>query len=407
MLVYIGIDWSTTHHDVCFMNEKGGIISQFEVPHSDEGIERIHVECSKLKTTDTQFIVGIETSHNLLLDYLVGYGYHSIYVIPPIMVKSSRGRFGAARSCTDRTDAHLIADLLRTDRARLCPWQPDLPLTQKIRARVSLINFMTHQITRTSNRLRAALLRYYPQAVNIFSSLKTNIAIEFVLRYPLPQNAQSLSFQEFLAFAKNNRYSHTSNLSACYARLQASFPGVCTEVTNIFQYETLLLANHLRYLVKAKNDLLKALVDDFNRHPDAAIFASLPGAGVFLAPALLSKFGDDRSRYPSRESIQAVAGTCPVTRASGKRKQVLFRKACDREFRTYAQQWAKESLKKSPWAYAYFDSIRPRCHSISHAYRCLANRWLAIVWRLWFDRIVYDENYHLHQRSLRVKSILV
>ena len=141
----------------------------------------------------------------------------------------------------------------------------------------------------------------------------------------------------------------------------------------------------------------------FAVHPDASIFGSLPGVGARLAPALLAKFGDNRQRFPTAQTLQSVAGTCPYTKQSGKRKYVLFRRACDREFRQIAQQWAKASLDQSVWANTYFQMVRPRCKSTSHAYRCLANRWLAIAWRIWQDGVPYDENLHLRQHALRAK----
>ena len=121
----------------------------------------------------------------------------------------------------------------------------------------------------------------------------------------------------------------------------------------------------------------------------------------FLAPALLTKFGDDRQRFSQPASVQALAGTCPVTAASGKRRVVKFRRACDREFRNIAQQWAISSKPKSLWASIYWEQVRPHCNSDSHAYRCLANRWLAIAWNLWQTRQPYDEAYHLQQRARR------
>jgi transposase len=123
-----------------------------------------------------------------------------------------------------------------------------------------------------------------------------------------------------------------------------------------------------------------------------------------LAPGLLVKFGDDRARFPAPGSVQALAGTCPVTEKSGKRKVIKFRRSCDREFRHITQQWAMHSLDQSVWANAYYRQILPRCHSKSHAYRCLANRWLAIAWKLWQTQQLYDETYHLRQRAQRSKS---
>jgi hypothetical protein len=38
------------------------------------------------------------------------------------------------------------------------------------------------------------------------------------------------------------------------------------------------------------------------------------------------------------------------------------------------------------------------CHSESHAYRCLANRWLAVAWKLWQSHTPYDDDFHLRQR---------
>jgi len=37
------------------------------------------------------------------------------------------------------------------------------------------------------------------------------------------------------------------------------------------------------------------------------------------------------------------------------------------------------------------------------AFRRLANRWLAIAWKLWQSRQPYDEAYHLQQRAQRSK----
>ena len=116
---------------------------------------------------------------------------------------------------------------------------------------------------------------------------------------------------------------------------------------------------------------------------------------------MLVKFGDHRDRFPTPASVQALAGTCPVTEWSGKRRIVKFRRGCDKEFRRISQQFAKASAKKSGWVAAYLHQVRPRCASDSHAYRCLVNRWLAIIWKMWQDGKPYDEAYHLQQRARR------
>ncbi len=162
-----------------------------------------------------------------------------------------------------------------------------------------------------------------------------------------------------------------------------------------------ILTELLLTQVQRRAEALSSLAHLFSQHPDAFLFDSLPGVGELLAPALLAKFGDHRDRFPIPATVQALAGTCPVTQQSGKRKVILFRRGCHREFRRIAQRFAKASVQQSGWALAYWRDVRPHCHSDSDAYRRLANRWLAIIWKMWQDRKPYDESYHIQQRARR------
>jgi len=403
MRVYIGIDWSESKHDIVFMNEAGSPIVRLTTPHTSEGFLELDATRRDLDVGQHNCLIGLETAHNLVIDFLWSHNYTHVYVVPPSVVKSTRGRYGHSGARTDQSDAFLLADLLRTDRARLQPWHPDSLLTRQIRAKVSLINHLTHSVVRLSNRLRAVLLRYYPAALNVFSSLRTQIALEFIQAYPSPQAAAALTYNEFRAFAKQNSYTQPRRLPACFGRLQLPQPSPMPETILIYQDEAAQLAALLSNMVRGKNQALRELQSLFHQHPDAHIFDSLPGAGDFLAPALLAKFGDDRQRFPKPASVQSLAGTCPVTDESGKRKVIRFRRSCDKEFRNIAQQWAIKSRTESLWASFYWEQVRPHCGSRSHAYRCLANRWLAIAWKLWQAQRPYDEAYHLRQRALRSK----
>jgi transposase len=122
--------------------------------------------------------------------------------------------------------------------------------------------------------------------------------------------------------------------------LKGDYPQASPETVIIYQDEAIQLASLLLQMTRTKLDALRELQALFHQHPDYPIFSSLPGAGDLLEPALLVKFGDDRARFPTPASVQALAGTCPVTDKSGKRKVIKFRKACDREWRSLAQAWA-------------------------------------------------------------------
>jgi transposase len=204
-----------------------------------------------------------------------------------------------------------------------------------------------------------------------------------------------LTRQSFGEFARAYRYRQPDTvLSAAYARLQAAYPVTSSTIVVAYQEEALFLAQHLLAAIEQKKSEIARLLKLFEQHGDHELFASLPGTGDFLAPALLAKFGDDRERFPSPASLQSLAGTCPVTEQSGKGRRVVFRQACDQEFGQIAQQWAKASVSQSSWASTSWHSVREPARSSSHAYRCLANRSLAIGWKCWQSRQPYDEALH-------------
>jgi transposase len=155
----IGIDWGHSKHDACFMSEAGTALARLTFAHTPDGFHKLDRTRQGLQVDTTTCLVSIETAHHLLLDYLWGHGYSQVYGIPPNVVKSSRGRYTQSGARTDRSDAFLLADLLRTDRARLRLWKPDLLLTRQLRSQVSLITHLTQTSVRLANRLRSVLVR--------------------------------------------------------------------------------------------------------------------------------------------------------------------------------------------------------------------------------------------------------
>ncbi len=399
MAVYLGIDWSTKSHAVTFINEKGARIAQETILHTAKGFARLDEIRASLDVSAPECIVGMESSHTLLIDWLWSHGYEQVYVIPPRMTASRQASYSQSGARTDSHDAYLIANLLRTDLHLLHPWRPDSACIQALRTQVSLRMQLVAERVREQNRLDEILNRYYPAFLNAFS-LDTDVGLAFLQRYPTPQAAERLTWGEFEEFARTQRYASRYRVPA-FAAIQALQPTALPEIVAISQQRALVLARRLmgtRTLIKETEKAIHAL---YVAHPDYSIYDSLPGAGHVLAPALLSKLGDDRARFPTPGTLQAFAGTAPVTEQSGQRRIVRFRQACDKEFRTIVQAWAKASLEKSPWAIAYFTQARTLGHSTARAQRGLANRWLAILWKLWQSNQPYDQALHLQRVKAR------
>ena len=83
MKLYIGIDWSQNKHDVCFLNPSGVVQIKFVINHTETGFWELEQMRKKMGFAQEDCLIGIETAHSILIDFLWDRGYPSIYVLPP------------------------------------------------------------------------------------------------------------------------------------------------------------------------------------------------------------------------------------------------------------------------------------------------------------------------------------
>ena len=109
---------------------------------------------------------------------------------------------------------------------------------------------------------------------------------------------------------------------------------------------------------------------------------------------MLAEWGDCRQAYDGPDSIAALAGCTPVTKASGKHKAVHFRWACNKRFRQAMATFADNSRHESPWAAHIYNQARTAGKDHPHAVRILARAWIRVIWRCWQDDVPYDPAQH-------------
>jgi transposase len=91
--------------------------------------------------------------------------------ISPNQVHNLRGRYGSAGNKDDRFDAFVLADTLRTDRARLRQLIPDTAATVHLRSAVRARKDLLHHRVGLANQLRAHLRFFNPGPVGLFADL--------------------------------------------------------------------------------------------------------------------------------------------------------------------------------------------------------------------------------------------
>jgi transposase len=156
-------------------------------------------------------------------------------------------------------------------------------------------------------------------------------------------------------------------------------------------------AKQLRVLQTQLDEYRRRIGEAFGNHPDSGLFGSLPGAAEKLAPRLLAELGADRGQFDDAQALQCYAGTAPVTRQSGKKRVVKIRFMCNTFLRHSMHLWANASREKCAWAQAYCQQKKEQGLGHAAALRCLGQRWLKILWKMWQTHARYDAE--LHQRN--------
>jgi transposase len=391
MMHYLGVDWAVEKHDLCLLADDGRVLSQFSIVNDSTGFQQLGEVLEGL----AEVSINIERPDGLLVDWLAAQEY-PVYVTSPTVVARRRPR----RSKDDRGDAYLLADLLRGQDTDCRPLIRQSCTVIHLRQLIKAYDDAVRGQRRETNRLVWALRKYYPTVLHAFRCHYSQAFTTFLEAFPTPQAARALNQVELVQFLKQLRYPIGNRLNHIYNALQVPTPPAYAQEGYV--EAMLMILPHLRCLAEQRNHLRKRIVQVFKTHPEAAWWCGFPGTSGPLTPArLLAAIGDNRQRFPSAQVLQAIAGTVPVTRRSGKQTWIEFRTACSKPLRKASDDLARQSVKYSGWAQAYFYDQLGRGHDKSRAYRALGNRWLAIIWKLWQTGETYDEATHVANRSRR------
>jgi transposase len=117
-------------------------------------------------------------------------------------VKNLRSRYRSAGAKDDRFDAFVLADVLRTDRARLRPLVPDSPATLALRSAVRARRDLVAHRVAAFNQLRAHLDVSFPAGTRLFAELDSRISLAFLTRFGSQDAAGALGEGDLAAWLK-------------------------------------------------------------------------------------------------------------------------------------------------------------------------------------------------------------
>jgi len=401
VLLMIGDDWAEDHHDIEIEDETGRRLCKVKLPEGLEGIARLHALVAQHAPADwadltpeqgaDRVFVGIETDRGPWVVALRAAGYH-VYAINPLSAARYRDRHHTSGAKSDAGDAHVLAEIVRLDRAHHRKIAGDTDLADAVKLLARAHQNLIWERVRHTLRLRSALNEFFPIAVQAFPDLAATDALILLGRAPDPARAARLTRSQVASALQAARRHHVLDkvepLKAMLAQpglrqpaaLEAAYAAVVSS-----QVKILIAVNEQITAIQA------VMSENFERHPAAQIYLSQPGLGQVLAARVLGEFGDDPKRFTSSRARKNYSGQSPITRASGKKTVVLARYATNRRLGVALHLQAYAALNGSPGARAYYDAIRVRGTGHHAALRQVANRLVGILHGCVDSGTLYEE----------------
>jgi transposase len=395
--LFAGDDWAEDHHDVEVMDAGGRRLAKGRLPEGVAGIARLHAMIGGLLGEDAeeedagQVAVGIETDRGPWVAALIAAGY-TVYAINPLQASRYRERHGVSGAKSDAGDAHVLADMVRTDSHQLRTVAGDSAQAAAVKVVTRTHKTLIWERTRHTQRLRHALRDYFPAALEAFEDLDAPDTLELLARAPDPASAARLTTAQISAALKRaRRRGVAAKAGQIQAVLRAAHLGQPEVVTAAYAASVRALIAVLGTLNEQVTTLQGQVEAYFGQHPDAEIITSQPGLGPVLGARVLAETGDDPARYASAKARKNYAATSPITRASGKKKTVRARYVHNDRLIDALMSQAFSALQASPGARAYYDRQRARGSGHNPALRQLANRLTGILHGCLKTRTLYDE----------------
>jgi transposase len=390
-MLYAAIDWATEHHDLTVLHPDGREALKIRISHSGEGLEALRKRLGSLGTPFSEIAVVVEMHEGPLVLWLLDQGLR-VYGLNPRMAEHARDRLSPTGAKDDARDTRALAEFLRMNEARLRPLQPQDPATALMRHLVRLRENLVQDRTAQKQRLIAHLQQYAPEITVLLGDLSTPWNLALLLVYPTMKRLRKARPSVLRQFAHEHRMTGKTFRKLAEALRQTPMP-VPAYLDEPHATEVSVRARTIQQFDAAIHELDQKLEDLISKHPDSNLIGSLPCQGTPTVSAIWSALEEGMKRFRSADEMAAHGGVAPVTLQSGKRKNVRHRKACDHTLRQALLTFSRITARMEDcWAWGYYRQKRAEGKGHWAALRCVARKWLRILWTVFQTQTPYDES---------------
>jgi transposase len=279
VVLFIGDDWAEAHHDIEIEDDSGRLLARKRLLEGLAGITALHelvAEHLDPAGEPDQVLVGIETERGPWVQALLAAGY-VVYAINPMQVSRYRERHSTSGAKSDPADAHLLAEIVRLDRAHHRPVAGDSEIAEHVKVAARAHQTMIWSRVRQVNALRSLLREYYPAALAAFGTdLASPDALAVLAAASSPEQGRRLSqarIETLLRKAGRQR-----NLAVTAAKIRTALTseqlGARPGVVPAYAASASALIAVLTAMTEQTEVLAGQVEQGFGRHPDVEIYRS-------------------------------------------------------------------------------------------------------------------------------------
>jgi transposase len=416
VVVWVGIDWATEEHQVCGVDGQSKTLFEWKVKHTGDAIETfVERLLEHVGGAAERIAVAIETPRGSIVEALIERGI-AAFSINPKQLDRFRDRHTVGGAKSDRLDAFVLADSLRTDLRLYRRIELGDPVLVELREMVRAREAMVADGMALGSRLREQIHRYYPQVLqlgSVYDDRWLHALLELALT---PAQAARLSRAKVASLLRQHRVRRLTAdevLETLREKPLVVAPGVVEAASAHVRLLLPLLRGNREQLAECDRrieELMKRVgrspdVDVCPRpdpangdgsgparqHRDADILLSVPGLGVLTSATMLAEASTalrDRD-YPM---LRAQTGVAPVSSQTGKQRKptVSMRYACNPRLRTAVYHWARVSTQRDAASRAHYARLRAAGHSHGRALRGVADRLLSMLVAMLKSDTLYD-----------------
>lgn len=398
---YVGIDGGSESHAVCVVDAAGHRREERRVDHTADAVQAcLDWIMTFTGATPAQIAVAIETPRGAVVDACLARGL-LVFAVNPKQLDRFRDRHTVAGAKDDRRDAWVLADSLRTDPAAFQHVHSADPIVVQLRELSRAEEDLDAEFRRLANQLRSQVHRLVPEVLALCPGADEPWFWALLQIAPTPAAQRRLTrarVDHLLRAHRIRRWRGADVVARLQAPLFPHAPGVveATEAQihlilprlEVVHTQRLACGRQLELLLQQLRDRPRE-ADQRGEHRDIAILESLPGVGRKVAVTMLAEAAEPLAQR-DYDRLRAHLGTAPVTTASGKRRLVSMRRACNRRLRWAAYHWGRASVQHDAPSAAYYRDLRARGHRHGRALRSVVDRWLRILIAMLRQNTLYD-----------------